>query len=115
MNREEQAPQTEAAVKKPSAAKAHARAEKSAKRAGNARPKRQRKTSSARRVTKTAKILALLGRPEGASLAELKRATGWQAHSVRGFLSGAVRKQMGLRVAFAQREDGARAYRIPSK
>ena len=70
---------------------------------------------SARKGSKTAKILALLGRPDGASLKELKKATGWQAHSVRGFLSGALKKKMGLRVGSKKRPDGERAYRIPSR
>ena len=53
---------------------------------------------AARRGTKTAKILALLRRPAGASLPELRKATGWQPHSVRGLLSGAVKKKMGLHI-----------------
>jgi len=68
-----------------------------------------------RRGTKTAKILALLQRPDGASITELKKATGWQAHSVRGFLSGVLKKKLGLRVASAKREDGERSYRVRSK
>ena len=76
---------------------------------------RRRKATTARKGTKTAKILALLRRPSGASLQELRKATGWQAHSVRGFLSGAVKKKMGLRIDSAPREDGERAYRLASK
>ena len=87
---------------------------KSVRRTG--KPKRRSKaTAAARRGTKTAKILALLRRPSGASLQELKKATGWQAHSVRGFLSGAVKKKMGLRIDSAPRDDGERAYRLASK
>ena len=102
-------------VKKPRAAlKAHTRAaESSAKRAR--KPKRHAQATAARRGTKTAKILALLERQDGASLAELRKATGWQAHSVRGFLSGALKKRMGLRVASEKRADGERAYRISAK
>jgi hypothetical protein len=81
---------------------------------GRSKSKRANK-ASARKGTKTAKILALLRRPEGASLKELKKATGWQAHSVRGFLSGALKKKMGLRVDSRKREDGKRAYRIAAK
>jgi len=104
-------------VKKPRPAKGRSRAAKSsAKRVGRtSKPKRHGKATAARRGTKTAKILALLARPDGASLAELRKATGWQAHSVRGFLSGAVKNKMGLRVTSAQRGDGERAYRIPAK
>jgi len=74
------------------------------------------KTPAARKGTKTAKILALLQRPDGASLKELQKATGWQAHSVRGFISGALKKKMGLGVDFTPRDDnGERAYRLASK
>jgi hypothetical protein len=76
---------------------------------------RRRKATTARKGAKTAKILALLQRPSGASMQELRKATGWQAHSVRGFLSGAVKKKMGLRIDSAPREDGERAYRVASK
>jgi len=68
-----------------------------------------------RRGTKTAKILALLRRPAGASLPELRKATGWQPHSVRGFLSGAVKKKMGLHIDSVARDDGERVYRVASK
>ena len=44
--------------------------------------------------TKSEKIVKLLRRPRGASLAELQKATGWQAHSVRGFISGSVRRRI---------------------
>jgi len=71
--------------------------------------------AAARRGTKTAKILALLRRPAGASLSELRKATGWQAHSVRGFLSGAVKKKMGLHIDSVARDDGERVYRVASK
>jgi hypothetical protein len=50
----------------------------------------------ARPGSKTAKVLDLLRRPGGASLPELQKATRWLPHSVRGFLSGALRKKMGL-------------------
>jgi hypothetical protein len=81
---------------------------------GRSKSKRANK-ASARKGTKTAKILALLSRPAGASLQELKKATGWQAHSVRGFLSGALKKKMRLRVDSKKRQDGERAYRIAAK
>ena len=55
---------------------------------------------------------ALLEKPKGASLAELTEATGWQAHSVRGFLSGAIGKKMGLQVRSTKLEDGTRVYAI---
>jgi hypothetical protein len=65
--------------------------------------------------TKTAKILRMLERPDGASLSELTKATKWQAHSVRGFLSGIVKRKMHLKLTTLKRPDGERAYRIRSK
>jgi Protein of unknown function (DUF3489) len=65
------------------------------------------------RSTKTARIIALLEQPAGCSLQSLMRATGWQAHSVRGFLSGQLRKKLGLRVKSFQR-DGERVYALRS-
>ena len=76
---------------------------------------RAKKAVTARRGSKTAKILELLKRPGGASLKELMKATGWQSHSVRGFLSGTVGKKMGTPVESSRRGDGERAYRISSK
>jgi hypothetical protein len=62
--------------------------------------------------SKAEKVLDLLKRPDGATLAELMKATGWQAHSVRGFLSGTVSKKLGLAVTSAKVEDGERTYSI---
>ena len=67
---------------------------------------------AARQGSKTAKILDLLQRPGGASLKELMKATGWQPHSVRGFLSGTLGKKMGLKVTSAKAEDGERSYSV---
>jgi len=47
------------------------------------------------RFSKQARMLSLLSRPDGASLGELMQASGWQAHSIRGFLSGTVGKRLG--------------------
>ena len=74
--------------------------------------KHNAKPGAARPGTKTAKILALLQRRNGASLNELRKATGWQAHSVRGFLAGTLKKKMGLWVRSTKRSDGERAYRV---
>ena len=76
---------------------------------------RLKQSSGPRRGSKTPKILTLLRRPGGASLPQLQKATDWQAHSVRGFLSGAVKKKMGLRVISAKLADGTRSYRVSSK
>ena len=75
-------------------------------------PKAGKKAGAARDGSKAAKILDLLKRPEGGTLKELMKATGWQAHSVRGFLSGTVGKRMGLTIASAKSEDGERTYSV---
>ena len=66
----------------------------------------------AREGSKKAAILALLRQPNGATLKDLMAATGWQAHSVRGFISGAIVKKMGLKVESQKRADGERAYSL---
>ena len=70
------------------------------------------KKTLAREGTKKARILILLNRRSGATLEELVRATGWQTHSIRGFISGNVGKQMGLKVNTSTRSGGKKAYHI---
>jgi hypothetical protein len=92
--------------RKPKAAKKPARkpaAEKSARTKKSAEP----------RVTKQAKVIDALCRPEGATIAEIMEMTGWQEHSVRGFISGAVKRKLGLTVERIT-EDGRISYRVPS-
>jgi hypothetical protein len=61
--------------------------------------------------TKSAIVLALLRQPCGATLKALMAATGWQAHSLRGFISGQVTKKLRLKVRSFKR-DGERVYSI---
>jgi hypothetical protein len=68
--------------------------------------------SPTREGSKSAAVLALIQRAKGATLAEIMEATSWQAHSVRGFISGTLGKKMGLKVESAKREDGTRFYSI---
>jgi hypothetical protein len=76
-------------------------------------PKGTKKAAgAAREGTKAEKIIDLLKRPEGATLAAIMKATDWQAHSVRGFLSGTIRKKLGLNVVSIKAEDGERSYSI---
>ena len=87
---------------------------KSAKKASSPKkaPKSQKKAKSARDGSKTAKVLDLLKRAGGVTAQELMKATGWQPHSVRGFLSGTVGKKMGLPVTSTKTEDGERTYSV---
>jgi hypothetical protein len=75
-------------------------------------PKGEKKAVGARDGSKAGKILELLKRPGGATSKELQKATGWQPHSVRGFLSGAISKKMGLTVTSTKGEDGERSYSV---
>ena len=79
--------------------------------AGDKTKSRQPRRHTSRKDTKTARVLALLKRPAGASLKQLMKATGWQSHSIRGFLSGHLHKKLGLRVK-SLRRDGERIYLI---
>jgi hypothetical protein len=66
----------------------------------------------ARVGSKSAKVVDLLKRPGGCTAKELMKATGWQSHSVRGFLSGTVRNKMGLTVVSIKSKDGVRSYSV---
>jgi hypothetical protein len=57
-------------------------------------------------------VIALLSAKGGATLEGLMKATGWQAHSVRGFLSGTIGRKMGLKLESAKGEDGVRVYAL---
>jgi Protein of unknown function (DUF3489) len=81
-------------------AKAQKKALKTAKKAG-----------SSRDGSKAAKIIDLLKRPNGATLAEIMKATDWQAHSVRGFISTSVKKH-SVKIESSKNETGERTYKI---
>jgi hypothetical protein len=70
-----------------------------------------RRTSGAA-TSKTEKILSLLQRPGGTTIAAVVKVTGWQAHSVRAFLSATIGKRMGLAVTSTLHENGTRTYSI---
>ena len=94
-------------------AKAKTAAPKKAAKAG----KKTAKSTAAKRATapradsKGAKILEMIGRAKGATLAEIMKATEWQAHSVRGFISTAGKKQ-GIKIESAKSEAGERTYKL---
>jgi hypothetical protein len=98
------------APKKPKSGKKASAAKKAPKATKNA--KCDKPAKRARKNSKTAINLDLLKRPGGATAKELMEATGWQPHSIRGFLSGTVGKKMGLAVVSIKGEDGERSYSI---
>ena len=63
------------------------------------------------RASKQAEVIGLLRRPEGVTVDEVRAATGWQPHTVRGVFSGALKKKLGLAVV-ASKEERGRVYRI---
>ena len=89
--------------------------------AANVAPKKSRATRTARtkegasvprEFSKKAIVLEMLRRKEGATLAEIGKATNWQNHSIRGFISGAITKKMGLKVESTKQEGGERHYKV---
>jgi len=74
--------------------------------------KAKRGASQAREGSKKAAVLELIRRKQGATLTEIMKATGWQAHSVRGFISGTLGTKLKMTVESAKREDGQRVYSI---
>ena len=90
---------------------------KSAKATKATKPKKTakaNKANGARTGSKAEKVVELMKRKEGATLAEIAKATDWQNHSIRGFVSGHVTKKLGLKVESTKSEAGERAYRILS-
>ena len=62
--------------------------------------------------TKQATLIAMLRRPKGATIGQIAEATDWQSHTIRGALSGALKKKLGLNVTSEKPENGDRTYRI---
>jgi uncharacterized protein DUF3489 len=90
-----------------------ANGEKDSKKAAKKAPKAAaaKKPGTPRAESKTAKILEMIGRAKGASLPEIMKAAGWQAHSVRGFISTAGKKH-GIKIESSKDEKGDRIYKI---
>jgi hypothetical protein len=69
------------------------------------------KSTKADPGSKQSRVIAMLQSPRGATIAAMMKATGWQQHSVRGFLAGVVRKRLKLKLG-SNKVDGNRVYRI---
>ena len=83
--------------------------------APKSKAKKTASSSALRSGTKQALLVDLLQRKGGATIAEVVKATGWQPHSVRGAISGALKKKLGLAVASDKVEGRGRVYRIAAK
>ena len=110
----EKAPSKKGATKKGGAPKGQetakrAKAKAAAKKA--AKPARKKEASAPRAESKGAKIIDMIGRAKGATLAEIMKATDWQAHSVRGFISIAAKKH-SINIESSKNEAGDRVYKI---
>jgi hypothetical protein len=71
------------------------------------------KTKKAEPDSKQSRVIAMLQSPSGTTIAAMMKVTGWQQHSVRGFLAGVVRKRLKLKLG-SKKVDGSRVYRIAS-
>ena len=69
-------------------------------------------TPRTRDNSKQAQVIAMLKRPEGATIAQICAATGWQAHTVRGTFAGAFRKKLGLEITSSKEQGSERIYTI---
>ena len=112
------APETTPSKKGASQKKGSPKGQKTAKRAKAkaaakkaAKPARSKEASAPRAESKGARIIAMIGRAKGATLAEIMKATDWQAHSVRGFISIAAKKH-SINIESSKNEAGDRVYKI---
>ena len=81
----------------------------------NASSKAPSLTRTPRRGTKQAEVIALLERPEGASIAEIVEMTSWLPHTTRGVISGALKKKLSLPVASEKISGRGTVYTLPSR
>ena len=72
------------------------------------------KARTPREGTKQATLIAMLRTPDGATNEEIMAATGWQSHTVRGAMAGALKKKLGLEVTSEKVEDRGRVYKLPA-
>ena len=72
------------------------------------------KARTPREGTKQATLITMLRAPDGATIEEIMAATGWQSHTVRGAMAGALKKKLGLEVTSEKVENRGRVYRLPA-
>ena len=80
--------------------------------ANAAKPRKARAAPSTKPTSKLGLIEAMLRRPDGATITQLTKALNWQPHSVRGTMSGALKKKQGLAITATKSEHADRVYRI---
>ncbi len=80
--------------------------------ASRAKSTRRAAKAGAAAITKLSQLEAMLRRPDGATIEQLADALDWQAHSVRGAMSGSLKKKQGLKITAAKAEGQERIYRI---
>ena len=99
---------------KPAEEKAAKPARKNARKAATPKPDAAATsdTPCTRENSKQAQVIAMLRRPEGATIQQICEATQWQAHTVRGTFAGAFKKKLGLTITSDKAEGGMRVYRI---
>jgi Protein of unknown function (DUF3489) len=71
-----------------------------------------RKQAPSKSKTKLAQLEAMLRRPDGATVEQISKSLDWQMHSVRGAMSGALKKKQGLTITSEKKDNGRRVYRI---
>ena len=86
---------------------------KAARTKGAAKPKAAAKSASTPRAeSKQSQLIAMLKRPDGATIAEVVETLAWQPHTVRGAIAGALKKKLGLKVESEKVDDRGRVYRL---
>jgi hypothetical protein len=78
------------------------------------KPKAKPVASAAKRKSKQQRLIDMLHRPDGATIPQMSKAFGWEPHTVRGAISGALRKKLGLLIT-STKEVRGRVYRLAGK
>ena len=90
------------------------RAKRATKRATAKSAKGAAKSATPRAESKQSQLIAMLKRPDGATIVEIAKALDWMPHTVRGAIAGALKKKLGLNVESEKVDDRGRVYRVLS-